>query len=131
MVNIKLDSTIIKDALEIANNFCKSHFEKENELCFKVRLVFEEIITNIFKHSMKLGSTFVKIEIKSRNGIVVIVFVYDGGEFDPTNYRDKRVDEPFSEKKEEGGLGIFLVSEFSKKFKYKRAEGLNKIYVEI
>ena len=131
MIEIKLDSATIKDALKIAGDFCKNSVEKEKELCFKIKLVYEELLTNIFKHSIKLGSTFVKIEIKNRDGTALIVLVYDGGEFDPTNYRDKRVDEPFSEKKEEGGFGLFLVAQFSKRFEYERIEGLNKIYVEV
>ncbi len=131
MTRVQLSSTTIKDALKIADNFCKNHLKEENELCFKIMLVYEELLTNIFKHSVKLGSTFVDIEMKNKNNAVVIEFVYDGGGFDPTNYRDKRIDEPFSEKKEEGGFGLFLVSEFSKRFEYKRAEGLNRIYVEV
>ena len=131
MIEIKLDSATIKDALKIAGDFCKNSFEKEKELCFKIKLVYEELLTNIFKHSIKLGSTFVKIEIKNRDGTALIALVYDGSEFDPTNYRDKRVDEPFSEKKEEGGFGLFLVAQFSKRFEYERIEGLNKIYVEV
>jgi len=131
VVNIKLNSSTKKDVLKIADDFCKSHFKKESKRCLEIRLVYEELITNIFKHSIKLGSTFVNIEIKNKNGTIVIVFVYDGGEFDPTSYKDKRLDEPFSENKKEGGFGILLVSKFSKKFEYKRAEGLNKIYVEI
>ncbi len=131
MIEIKLDSATINDALKIADDFCKNSVEKEKELCFKIKLVYEELLTNIFKHSIKLGSTFVKIEIKNRDGTALIVLVYDGGKFDPTNYRDKRVDEPFSEKKEEGGFGLFLVAQFSKRFEYERIEGLNKIYVEV
>ncbi len=131
MITIKLDSTTIKDAFKIVDDFCKSHLKEADELCFKVKLIYEELLTNIFRHSRKLGSTFVNIELKSKNSTSVIEFVYDGGEFDPTNYKDKRVDEPFSEKKEEGGFGLFLVSKFSKKFEYKRTEGLNKIYVEV
>ncbi len=128
---IKLKEKDLKESIKLADKFCQAeNIEKERAL--KIRLVFEELITNMFRHAIKLGTTEVKVELKkSKNEEVLIIFTYDGDEFDPTNYRDKRINQSLEDGKEKGGLGLFLVMNFSKEFTYQRNNGVNKLSVKI
>ena len=128
---IELASSKLEDAMSIIDVFCKNTFKDDKELCFGIRLVYEELMTNIFKHATKCNATKVDIELSLDSSNVSMRFSYNGDEFDPTSYKDKRIDEPFSINKKQGGLGLFLVSEFSNQFTYKRKNGLNIVDVKI
>ncbi len=130
MVEIDLTKANLEDSLKIIEGFLGKSLENE-EKKFKVKLIFEEIITNMFKHGKKQGTTFVKVGFQSKEGNAILTFVYNGKVFDPTSYRDKRVDEAFNVNKKEGGLGLFLVKQFSKEFTYERKGDLNRLNVKV
>ncbi len=130
MVEIDLTKTNLKNSLKIVEEFCGENFKSE-EKKFKVKLIFEEIITNMYKHGKKQGTTFVKVDFQFEGEDAVLTFVYNGEHFDPTSYRDKRMDEPFNLNKKEGGLGLFLVKQFSKEFTYEREGDLNRLNVKV
>ena len=130
MVEIDLTKANLEGSLKIVEGFLGESLENE-EKKFKVKLIFEEIITNMFKHGKKQGTTFVKVDFQLEGEDVILTFVYNGEQFDPTLYRDKRVDEPFNVNKKEGGLGLFLVKQFSKEFTYEREGDLNRLNVKV
>ena len=130
MFRIDLNSDTLENAMKNIDIFSKKHMPY-NDLSFKVRLIYEEIITNIFKHAVNLNTTFVEVDIKTIPDNIWLSFLYDGDEFDPTNYKDGRVNEPLKENAKEGGFGLFLVANTAKKFSYKRENGLNRIEIEI
>jgi serine/threonine-protein kinase RsbW len=131
MVRIELHSSNFEQTSGLIEEFCSKHMPDSSEFCFKVKLVYEELMTNMFKHAIKHGTTFVDFEItKKGNENIEMVFIYDGNEFDPTTYKDKRIEESL-EDKEKGGLGLFLVTNLSKSFVYEHKDGINTIHVEI
>ncbi len=130
MVEIDLTKANLEGSLKIVEGFLRENPENE-ERKFKVKLVFEEIITNMFKHGKKQGTTFVKVDFKFEGEDAILTFIYDGEYFDPTLYRDKRVNEPFNVNKKEGGLGLFLVKQFSREFTYEREGDLNRLNVKV
>ncbi len=126
-----LADSSLKDAITFIEKFCEYEKFEDNGVCFKVRLVYEELVTNIFKHAVKLNTSFFVVDVKQTGGAVEIELSYDGEAFDPTKHRDERVDEPFGQDKKEGGMGLFLVFSMSRDFKYGRKKGLNVINVKI
>ena len=130
MPRINLLASSPDQAMRIIDEFCNKYAEAKNEFCYKTRLVYEELITNMFKHAVKHQTSFVYVNIEKSNKTVKLNLSYDGEKFDPTTYKDKRINEPFEAKKP-GGLGLVLINGFSKKFLYTRKNNMNNIYVEI
>ncbi|WP_025209349.1 ATP-binding protein [Hippea sp. KM1] len=130
MFRIDLNSDTLENAMKGIDTFCKKHIP-DNDLLFKVRLIYEEIMTNMFRHAVKLDTTFVEVGIKTSPNSVRLSFLYDGDEFDPTKYKDDRINEPLKENTKEGGFGLFLVTNMAKSFSYKRENGFNRIEIEI
>ncbi len=130
MFKINLNSDTLENAMKNIDIFSKKHMPY-NDLSFKVRLIYEEIITNMFRHAVNLNTTFVEVDIKTNPDNIWLSFLYDGDEFDPTKYKDERINEPLKESAKEGGFGLFLVTNMAKSFSYKRENGFNKIEIEI
>ncbi len=131
MFRINLNGDALENAMKKIDIFCKKHIPNSDELLFKVRLVYEEIITNMFRHAVNLNTTFVEVDIETDSEGVRLLFLYDGEEFDPTEYKDARVSEPLKDNTKKGGFGLFLVKNTARKFSYKRENGLNRIDIEI
>ncbi len=126
-----LSDNSLNEAMTFIDDFCEHEKLEDNSVCFKLRLVYEELITNIFKHAVKLNSSFFVVSVYKTKDFVEIELKYDGEAFDPTKHKDKRASEPFSQNKKEGGLGLFLVFNMSRDFRYSRKDGLNVVNVKI
>ncbi len=130
MFKINLNGDTLKNAMKNIDNFCRKHIP-DSDLLFKVKLIYEEIITNMFRYAVKLNTTFVEVDIETSPDSIRLSFLYDGDKFDPTKYKDERVNEPLKENAKEGGFGLFLVTNMAKSFSYKRENSFNRIYIEI
>jgi len=130
MFRVDLNGDTLENAMKDIDTFCKKHIP-DNDLLFKVRLIYEEIMTNMFRYAVKLDTTFVEVGIKTNSNSIRLSFLYDGDEFDPTKYKDERVNEPLKEDAKEGGFGLFLVTNMAKSFSYKRENGFNRMEIEI
>ncbi len=130
MDRIALRLSDFKDVAGFIDEFCNKYLADESEFCVKVRLIYEELMTNMFKYAVKYNASFVDLDVRKKGNVVEMSFVYDGDEFDPTTYKDERIDESF-ETKEIGGFGLLLVASLSESFTYKRTDGINRIDVKI
>lgn len=131
MVTIDLDTSDLRAAMNVVHEFCQENLAGNSDMEFKVKLIFEEIMSNFFKYALPGGTERVAAHLETRGEEVLLTFVYRGDDFDPTSYRDARIDEPFSEKKQEGGLGLFLVHQFAKAFFLEKNGDKNILYVRI
>jgi serine/threonine-protein kinase RsbW len=129
--HFSLTDSSLEDAIEFVEAFCDCLKIEDDSVCFKVRLIYEELVSNIYKHSTKLNTTFFDVVAKKQDSLIELRIKYDGEAFDPTSFTDERLNEPFSQNKKEGGLGLFLVFNMSKDFTYERENGFNIINVKI
>ena len=95
--------------------FCTQNHIKEST-CFKIRLVIEELVTNMFKYTRtKTFTLFIK-----NTEPIKIVLEYPSDKFDFTIKKPEPKD---LSKIKEGGLGLFLVESMTKTFKYRHQDG--------
>ncbi len=128
MVELSLEDHNIRDAVDIIDRFIlENDIEQENAKRLKV--IYEELITNIFKYALRLGARYVEIKIKQKNNYVLLCLEYDGEAFDPTEYK-ARIGTDLGDM-QIGGLGLFLVGKLSKTFKYERKDNKNVITVTV
>jgi len=101
-------------------SFCAQNHIKES-VCFKVRLVIEELVTNMFKYTKTKVFTLL---LKNTEPIEMIL-EYPSDKFDFTIEKPGKKD---LSKMKEGGLGLFLVESMTKTFKYRHQDG-KSIYI--
>ena len=128
MLKLSLKDHSIKDAMDIIDGFILNSCIKE-DIAKRLKVVYEELITNIFKYALRLGARYVEIKIKQKNDYVSLCLEYDGEAFDPTEYKAHIVTDLSD--MQIGGLGLFLVGKLSKTFKYERKDNKNVITVTV
>ncbi|HYC47811.1 MAG TPA: ATP-binding protein [Burkholderiales bacterium] len=99
---------------------------------YRVELVFEEVVTNVIRHSSSRHlSCSIEVDIRFEKDQVVLSFEDDGRPFDPRQYELP----PLPQSLEEagvGGLGIMLVRGASTHIDYERTrENRNHLTVRI
>jgi anti-sigma regulatory factor (Ser/Thr protein kinase) len=93
----------------------------DNELVNKIRLACEEIIINVINYAYpdKEGDIEIKCDSdKEDNGFLIKITDW-GAPFNPLSKSEPDINAP-AEKREIGGLGIFLVRKVMDKFDYVR-----------
>jgi len=96
-----------------------------------VRLVLEELLTNIIKYAYPQGGTHeIELSLDVSSEEVQLSLRDDGREFDPTSQVEPELPSTLDEA-EPGGRGLVLVRAFSKAIDYSREQGRNRIKVRI
>ncbi len=130
MISFDLNNSKLSDALQLAEEFCSSS-PIDKALCTRFKLVYEELVTNVFMHATKLNARKLAIQIEAFQDKVRFILSYDGEAFDPTKMGDDvELEKPLEERKV-GGLGIFLVKQFASLFEYEYDNGFNRLTVEV
>jgi len=95
----------------------------------KVRLVIEELISNIIKYGYEPNSeNIIEILIHQNKKSLRIEITDNARPFDPTAVRGKKVIEKIENLKI-GGLGLIIVKESCSRMKYKRQNGINYLSI--
>lgn len=94
---------------------------------YAVELVLEEWLTNVFRHG---GGTQVIMEVACDGQRVALRFSDDGITFDPTRAPEREAPATLDDA-EPGGLGLFLIHRYSRRWHYAREAGRNVMQVEI
>lgn len=94
---------------------------------YAVELVLEEWVTNVFRHG---AGSEVAVEVTFDGRLVEMRFTDDGRAFDPT-VAPERVLPATLDEAEPGGLGLFLIRRYSRRWRYAREAGRNVMLVEI
>ena len=94
-----------------------------SDLMFQINLVLEELVINIVNHGGKV--TKIEISVSSEVEAITIEVSDDGCPFDPINdAADPDLVSPL-EKRQVGGLGLYLVRTMMDELHYRREQGKN------
>jgi len=107
--------TSVEEADSYITSFC-TEYRLDEDTCFKIRLVTEELVTNIFKYTK--AKEFILNIIHGRE--TEISLEYQSGDFD---FKIKKPKQKEIMEIEEGGLGLFLVESITKTFRYRHQDG--------
>jgi len=113
----------LEEALGVVDHFCRET-NLEESLCFRLRLVCEELVVNLLKHA---HAEAFSLALEKRDEGNHILLSYAGEHFDPRASDLGPLDSV--EESTPGGLGLFLVKSVAKQFEYRYETGVN--FVEI
>ncbi len=120
------------DALEALRRQAVEHLGRfgacgSRSTVYAVELVLEEWLTNVFRHG---AGTEVAVEMTADGARVDLRFEDDGRAFDPTD-SPERVAPASLDEATLGGLGLFLIGRYSRRWSYAREADRNVMQVEI
>ncbi|MFO7445571.1 MAG: ATP-binding protein [Ignavibacteriaceae bacterium] len=128
-------------SLELRNNLEESEiiittvekYWNDNNLnhhtLFNINLAVEEVFSNIVRYAFTdKNQHFIFFNAYRDKDLFRIEFIDDGRKFNPTVQEKPDVNASIDER-EPGGLGIFLVKNFSENVNYIREEGKNKLFI--
>ena len=100
----------------------------EPDLVFQIKLVVEEIGTNIVKYGYDdEGDSDIQITLTSDSDALTMEIVDDGKPFDPfAEAPPPDLDSPIPDRPI-GGLGVYLVQKLMDESQYRRENGKNKV----
>lgn len=107
----------------------KQQLDLEKRICYQINLVLDEICTNIFQNNCDSKKLRIDINIFTENEQLTIIVEDNGIPFDPTAVVEPNTNLPLN-KREEGGLGLFLVKKFTSTFSYTRVNGHNQTTIQ-
>ncbi len=103
-----------------------SAFGIGEEAEFAIGLCLEELFLNSVQHG---HANYATISVCAEPNGVVVEFADDGEPFDPTLAPAKRINGP-TEDFDIGGYGAGLMQKFSRRMRYSRSEGMNRLILE-
>lgn len=101
------------------------HFKLQPKLKNKLQIAVDEIYSNIMRYSTAKTAT---VFCEKQENSVVLTFVDDGVEYDPTAAKEPDVTLS-AEDREIGGLGIFMVKNTAQSMEYSREGNKNKLTI--
>lgn len=109
----------------VVTYFCKVNSVSEETVC-KLKLIVDEVVSNVINYAEI--SSKISIFITKKNGDIKLKITDSGKLFNPLLMRNPDVTLSLEDRKV-GGLGIFLVKEYSKEIKYRRKDSKNILTV--
>ncbi len=97
----------------------------------QIDVAVEEVFVNIanYAYSPQTGPATIQIEITESPATAVITFLDKGSPFDPTKREDPDTTLPVN-KRQIGGLGIYMVKKSMDTVTYRREEGQNILCIQ-
>jgi anti-sigma regulatory factor (Ser/Thr protein kinase) len=100
----------------------------EPELLFQIKLVLEEIGTNIVKYGYEHeGKKDIRITLTSESHALTMEIMDDGKPYDPFAEAPPPDLDSSVEERPIGGLGVHLVQKLMDESHYRREDGMNKV----
>lgn len=113
----------------LSSLMCTREVASHPSLAYTIRLVSEEIITNILHYAYPQDAeTYLILQLQDENGEISIEFRDGGKPFDPTDKAKPDISLP-PEQREIGGLGIFLVCEMMDHVTYTYQDNENRLKI--
>ena len=125
----ELDIEALVDNLDAVLAFVDEQLEKADcplKIQMQIDLAVEEIFVNIanYAYQPETGPAIVRVEVRPDASAVSITFIDHGVPYDPLAKADPDVTLP-TERREIGGLGIFLVKKTMDDVRYEYVNGSN------
>lgn len=98
----------------------------EPRIGFVANLVFEEILTNIERHAPAGGCSAIHVALALAPDGLQLEIADDGPAFDPC-----AIPQPPADPAREGGRGIHLMRRMTRRMRYRREQGWNRLEVLI
>ncbi|MCC6931824.1 MAG: ATP-binding protein [Deltaproteobacteria bacterium] len=96
----------------------------DSEEINKLKLIVEEVVTNIYKHAYRYQAQDFNVSCSTDNDGFCLIFRDNGQAFDPLKHAQLDLN-PGIEGRPIGGLGIHLVRNISKRQSYERVGEAN------
>ena len=131
MKELQVDATL--ENLEVVQNFVSGVLE-ENDCPMKaqiqIEVAVEELYVNIahYAYGEGCGSAVIQVEISGEPKTAHITFIDSGTPYDPLAKADPDVSLS-AEKREIGGLGIFIVKKSMDDMQYEYKDGQNRLTI--
>ena len=127
-----LDFSLVNDlravagAAEKIDAFCAEHGLRE-EISFEVNLAVDELLTNTISYGYHDdGEHRIDLSLRLQGGTLIVEIADDGRAFDPLQAPEPDLGAPL-EKRNVGGLGIYLVRKTMDGVAYRREGGRNVV----
>lgn len=125
----ELDIAAVTENLSAVLQFVDTQLELSGcsaKIQMQIDLAVEEIFVNIasYAYHPETGPATVRVEVKPDGSAVTITFIDHGVPYDPLAREDPDVTLP-SERRQIGGLGIFLVKQNMDDIQYEYVDGSN------
>ncbi len=126
LLKVRNDIKEIDRVCTEVKNFCSSN-NIENDKCFDIVIIIDELATNIIKYAFVDGCdhTF-DIVVEKNDERLHIQLLDDGIPFDPLK-KSRPDTESSLEERAIGGLGIFFAKQLSEQITYERTENKNQL----
>ena len=129
----KLQITANENNLDAVNEFVNAKLDDVEclpQTRMQIELAVEEIFVNIARYAYRPdeGPVTIQVTVEDAPIRVILTFIDKGKPFDPLAKKDADVTLP-PEKREIGGLGIFLVKKTMDSVKYEYKDGQNILTV--
>lgn len=124
-MGLKLHS--LEETFAAIGKFCDTQSLPDNS-CFKVNLICEELVVNLFQHSR---ATEFDLELSRQKENLIIKISYQAEQFDPT--QRSKPESASVEDRQYGGLGLVLVNTLANRvdYSYHHKSALNVVTVTL
>jgi anti-sigma regulatory factor (Ser/Thr protein kinase) len=129
IINKEIELPAVMDNFNGFMNFIESNLTIAGVgkiIADKITTASEEIITNIINYAYSASGGSLKIDFNYKPGRITVIFIDEGARFNPLDSPDVNVALPL-EKREAGGLGIFLAKNLMDGMSYEYKEGKNHL----
>lgn len=123
----KNDTKEMQNVLDFIDDNLKD-FTMSEKIRNNIKICVEEIFVNICHYAYE-GEGDIKIKLDFKDNLFNVTFVDSGVPFDPLAKADPNIHEDF-EKRQIGGLGIFMVKKMSEEVSYTYEDNKNQLLVK-
>ncbi|MCQ2065184.1 MAG: ATP-binding protein [Bacteroidaceae bacterium] len=125
-MKVLIDPIAGKSAEIIETLMSSSDMVDDPALQFKLRLCIEEVVENIVNYAYKEGDGYIEVGTELKGDSLYITFRDSGVPFNPLEKADPDITLS-AEKREVGGLGIFLCKQLMDRMEYEYRDGNNML----
>ena len=129
-MKLHLDSIKGRTADIIEAVMAAPEIPQDDGLQFKIRLAVEEVAENIVNYAYSEGDGWIEVNLEQREENLEIVFRDGGFPFNPLQKDDPDITLS-AEKRQIGGLGIFLCKQLMDSITYEYTDGCNVLKLGI
>jgi serine/threonine-protein kinase RsbW len=127
--SLKNDRSEIRRLVEELATFGRDN-ALPSEMMNDIRLVVEEIVTNIISYGYDDGKVhWIDLRVELKSGQVTVRIKDDGKPFDPTTDFKPDIETPF-ENRRIGGMGIYLIQKLMDEIHYEYENGNNVLVIK-